>query len=88
MNPDAGVYASLGMDNTSLTTQMRNMLMEQEVEITLDHTLFSWMEEEKTVLKNDASTSFAKMSQVQSNYNFFSKCQFMENLWFNSQDKI
>lgn len=61
MNPDARIYTSLGMDNASLTAQMQSMSMEQEAKITLDHALFSWMEEEEIVLTNDAFSLFAKM---------------------------
>lgn len=57
MAPDESVYTSLGMDNESLVAQMQGMSLQQEVEITPDHELFSWMEDEGAVFTNDASNS-------------------------------
>lgn len=39
------------MDNVVLTVQMQGMLLEQEAGISPDHTLFSWMEEDKQCLQ-------------------------------------
>lgn len=70
-------YSSLEVDDAMFTTQMQDMSLEQEFEIALEHTLFSWMEEDDVVFVNDA---FASKPQVQSNYNTRSKRRFTGEL--------
>lgn len=53
---DESAYKSLGMDNVAFVAQMQGMSLQQEAEITLDHTLFSWMEDDDTVLTIDGGT--------------------------------
>lgn len=45
------------MDNVALIAQMQGISLEQEVEITPNHTLFSWMEGEDVVFGNDSLVS-------------------------------
>lgn len=47
--------------------------MEQETKIAPNHALFSWMEDEDTVLTNGAVSSNSGAPQVQSGYNLWSK---------------
>lgn len=63
---DVEVYASPGMDNETLIAHMQGMSMEQEIEINPYHALFSWMEDEDAVLRNDAIELSSGASQVQS----------------------
>lgn len=71
------VYASPSMDNVDLIVQMQGMSIEQEIEIALDHALFSQMEDTDDVLTNDAIASSSGAPQVQSDYNLQSKRYFM-----------
>lgn len=74
--PNESIYASPGMDNASLITQMQGMPMQEETKIALDHALFSWMEDEDAVLTNGATTSKEGTPFVQSDYNLHSKIFF------------
>lgn len=85
MSPDFGVYASLGMDNASLTTQMQGISMEQEVEFTLDHALFSWMEDEDVVLMNDPSPSSTRIHKCYPIIAFSLGIRLQGNSWSNSE---
>lgn len=58
------VYASLGMDTMTLITQMQGLSIEKEMEIALDHDLFSWREDEDIVLTNGAIVSSSGAPQV------------------------
>lgn len=73
---DDSVYASPGMDNASLITQMQGMSIKKETKIAWDHALFSWMEDKDARLTNGATTSSLGAPQVQSDYNLWSKRRF------------
>lgn len=65
------------MDNVALIIQMQGMSIEKEMEIAMDHALFSWMEDEDTMLTNVTIASSSRSPQVQSDYNLQSKRCFM-----------
>jgi len=71
-------YRSPGVQNTTMIAQMQGMSVEKEGEISPEHVLFSWIEEEESVFINEASTS--KNPQVQSDYYTLSKRRMVETL--------
>lgn len=79
-NHEGYVYPSPQMECVVLTTQMQGMSLEQESNITPDHALFLWMEEEEIVFAND--TLISKTSQVQSDYKNTQRGDLLENQLF------